>query len=101
MMQRQIRHDAGTFPNCSGCGHEPRHIQSHGSHLREAFDVRHPTGERHSLECRCGVRTAYCATLAMALNQWQVHFAAAVPTSTVRPLLRLAKDSRSKPVTAQ
>lgn len=97
MMQRQIRHDAGTFPNCSGCGHEPRHIQSHGSHLREAFDVRHPTGERHSLECRCGVRTAYCASLAMALNQWQLHFAATPPLSSNRPRLRTVSTKEGRP----
>lgn len=91
MIQREIRHPPGSFPNCIACGREPKHIEGHGSHSREAFDIRHPTGERHQLECRCGVRTAWCPSLALAINQWRLHFAIAQMAAPARPLLRLHK----------
>lgn len=99
MIQQQIKHDSGTFPVCTNCGHEPRHIRGRGSHSREAFDVRHPTGERHQLECRCGVRTPWLSSLALALNHWRLHFAlpdmaSARRGNVVRPLLHLHKESR-------
>lgn len=98
MIQRQIRHDPGTFPNCSACGHEPRHIHGAGSHSRESFDVRHPTGERHQLECACGVRTPWLSSLGLALNHWRLHFAlpemGPAHRGVVRSLLHLHKESR-------
>lgn len=93
MIQKEIRHASGSFPNCLACGREPKHIEGHGSHSREAFDVRHPTGERHQLECRCGVRTAWCSSLALAINQWRLHFAAEMPAIPRRSLTLLRKDS--------
>jgi hypothetical protein len=74
MIQKEIRHPAGTFPGCTSCGREPKHIEGRGSHSGEAFDVRHPTGTRHALECRCGARTQWCSSLALALNHWRQHF---------------------------
>jgi hypothetical protein len=93
MIQRQINHDPGTFPCCAACGREPRHISARGSHSREAFDVRRPTGDRHRLECRCGIATTWCDTLAHARNLWQSHFAIASRTATVRPLRPIKKES--------
>lgn len=92
MLQRQIRHDPGTFPPCSVCAHEPRHIEGHGSHSGEAFDVLRPTGTRHALECRCGARTAWVGSLALALQQWRESFAAVRQASgNVRPILRVRR----------
>lgn len=71
MIQREIHHEAGTFSRCTACGREPTHVQARGSHSGETFDVRHPTGERHRLECRCGAKTAFCATLPAAQDQWR------------------------------
>lgn len=88
MIQQEIRHSADTFPRCSACGHEPRHIQATGSHSRETFDVRRPTGTRHQLECRCGAHTPYCDTLSLAENHWQSHFAVAAQSTSVRPIRR-------------
>lgn len=95
MIQIQIRHDVGSFPHCLSCGHEPRHIKARGSHSRETFDVRNPTGERHQIECQCGIRTPWLASLALAINHWRLHFAATRPTAPTRPMLRLHSDSRS------
>ena len=90
MLQRQVRHDAGTFPICNQCGHEPRHIEARGSHAGETFDVSKPTGTRHALECRCGARTPWLGTLSLAIARWSEHFAAPVaeaqPTPNVRAL---------------
>lgn len=46
MIQREIRHDRGTFPACLTCGHEPKHVEARGSHSAETFDVMRPTEER-------------------------------------------------------
>lgn len=93
MIQKQIRHAAGEFPACIACGLEPRHIEGRGSHSGETFDVRHPTGTRHQLECCCGIRTAWCSSLALAINQWRLHFAVGMPATSTRPKLRLHRDS--------
>lgn len=95
MIQREQRHPAASFPPCRECGREPRHVIAVGSHSGESFDVRRPTGTRHTLECRCGARTVWMPTLAAAQRAWHEHFAAVVPdatrrpASTVRPLLRM------------
>lgn len=86
MLQRQVRHDTGTFPVCNVCGHEPRHIEARGTHSGEAFDVCHPTGTRHALECQCGARTPWLGELSLATAQWAEHFAVLVtqPPPTLR-----------------
>lgn len=89
MLQRQVRHDVGTFSLCNQCGHEPRHIEARGSHAGEAFDVSKPTGTRHALECRCGARTPWLGTLSHAITRWDEHFAiraADTPAPNVRAL---------------
>lgn len=95
MMQRQQRHPAGTFPVCRDCGGEPRHIVGTGSHSREAFDVRRPTGTRHQLECRCGAHTPWLPEVADALAEWRRHYGVlSAPSATrARPLLRLHKEA--------
>lgn len=99
MIQTHVPHPSGTFPVCANCGREPLHIRATGSSKDEVFDVRHPTGERHALECHCAGlrRTPWCGSLARAGNQWRLHFAATdLPSgkaSNVRPLLRLHKDT--------
>lgn len=97
MLQRQVRHDSGTFPPCNQCGHEPRHIEARGSHSSEAFDVSHPTGTRHALECRCGARTPWLGTLSLAVARWGEHFATPAPAPNVRPLRTSPTQSPFRP----
>lgn len=95
MIQRQIRHDPGTFPVCATCNHEPRHIQAQGSLSTERRDVLPPGGLRHRLECHCDARMAWCDSLAQAETHWRRHFSAPfspIPRSA-RPLLRLHKEA--------
>lgn len=93
MLQREIRHPAGTFPRCR-CGAEPRHIQAHGALSDEPCDPFHPAGVRHSLECHCGPhqRTRWLPTLEAATADWRDKFAAPVQRASVRPILRLHKQ---------
>lgn len=95
MIQRQIKHEPRTFPLCNMCGSEPRHIEGRGSLSNEDFDVIHPTGTRHQLECRCGARTAWLGTLHLALRQWRESFATSpqLRSNNVRPLLRLHREN--------
>lgn len=93
MMQRQERHPKGTFPACSRCASEPRHIVGRGSHRREAFNVMQPTGTRHQLECRCGTRTGWLPTLAEAEGDWRAHYAVReYPVARVRTLHPVQKE---------
>jgi hypothetical protein len=94
MLQREIRHPAGTFRHCQ-CGARPRHITARGALSTEPFDPFHPAGDRHRLECvnaDCGARTSWLPTLAAAVADWQAKFAAPVPRANVRPLLHLHKQ---------
>lgn len=91
MIQREIRHDPGTFPACAACGREPKHVQAVGSHSGESFDVRHPTGERHRLECRCGEHTPWLSHLVVAESHWRTHYAEAEAPKPRRTVLRLHK----------
>ncbi|HET7163056.1 MAG TPA: hypothetical protein VFI32_10350 [Rhodanobacteraceae bacterium] len=101
MLQRQVRHDAGTFPLCNQCGNEPRHIEARGSHSGEEFSVSKPTGTRHALECRCGARTPWLGNLSLAIARWGEHFAApaadARPTPNVRALRPAPAHSPFRP----
>lgn len=76
MMQRQIRHPAGTFSLCA-CTNEPRHILVLGRTARETNSDT-PT-ERHMLECRCGRTTAMHSSLLKAEAEWG-------PVMSQRPL---------------
>lgn len=95
MLQREIRHTPGTFARCR-CGAEPKHIAGRGALSTEPFDVFHPAGTRHSLECRCGARTAWLPSLAAATNDWRAHFAAPAPAAhgTVHTVLRLHRTTK-------
>lgn len=84
MLQQQQQHPVGTFPRCRECGHEPRHIIGRGSAAHETFDILHPTGTRHQLECRCTARTPWMSSLPDALIEWKRHHAAPAPTSLKR-----------------
>jgi hypothetical protein len=77
MIQKQVRHPAGSFSVCA-CGYEPRHILVLGRTARETSSST-PT-ERHMLECRCGRSTAMHGTLLKAEAEWG-------PVMSQRPLL--------------
>ena len=94
MIQKQIRHPRDTFPVCRYCGTEPRHIEGRGSHSREVFDVMHPTGTRHQLECHCA-RTPWMPELIDALAEWRRHYGLMPEPEIVRDIrsrLHLHKD---------
>lgn len=74
MIQRTVSHPAGRFARCRQCGAEPRHIRSTGTTTREpvAFAI---IAARHSIECRCGARTANHASIAGAELEWGADYA--------------------------
>ncbi len=69
MIERIITHPAARFVRCKRCGSEPRHIRTSGRSSREPVQFIAAVA-RHSLECRCGARTARHDTLAAAEAQW-------------------------------
>lgn len=74
MIQRVVTHPAGRFTRCRQCGTEPRHIQSTGRSSREPVQFI-AAGQRHSIECGCGSRTAHHDTLANAETEWGCDYA--------------------------
>lgn len=76
MLERHVPTAAGRFAPCRACGAEPRHILTRGRSSREVFDIHHPVGVRHALECRCGMHTARFAMLTVAEADWNLNFAA-------------------------
>ncbi len=80
MIQRQISHEAGTFPLCRKCSREPKHYLVTGRSTKDSFNLRIPPGERHLIECFCS--GAECSTrllpsFAAALIEWRDQFAIA------------------------
>jgi len=74
MLERIVTHPAGRFSRCRACGAEPRHVRITGRSSREP--VQFIAAEaRHSLECRCGARTARHDHLAAAEAEWGTDYA--------------------------
>ena len=69
MLQRVIKHLQGRFRRCAKCGSEPRHVTTRGRPSSEPVAFA-PIGARHSLECRCGERTAPHPLLIAAEAEW-------------------------------
>ena len=87
MIQRQVRHQSGTFAPCISCGREPAHIVSHGAERRAPLQFgRHGTSERHHLECaRCDRYTSRCSDQSAAAAEWnEQHGAAATALPFVK-----------------
>jgi len=74
MIERVITHPTGRFARCRQCGTEPRHISSSGRSSKEPVQFI-AAGQRHSLECRCGARTAKHHTITAAEAEWGSDFA--------------------------
>jgi hypothetical protein len=74
MIERLVTHPAGRFIRCRACGNEPRHIRTHGRSSREPVQFI-AAGERHSIECRCGARTARHDSVARAEIEWGADYA--------------------------
>lgn len=74
MIERVVSYPAGRFTRCRSCGAEPRHIRSSGTSSREpaAFAV---IASRHSIECRCGARTARHDSITAAEAEWGMDYA--------------------------
>ncbi len=93
MIQRHQPHPERTFPACSSCGREPRHIVCTGASSRKPLDVRSGgPGERHALECsRCSRTTARHGALADARAEWETAYAkGAQPLRAVSSRRRVA-----------
>lgn len=74
MIERVVSHPAGRFTRCRSCGHEPRHIRTSGRSSREPVQFI-AAGHRHSIECRCGARTARHDTVTAAEAEWGMDYA--------------------------
>lgn len=84
MLQRVVSHPTGRFTRCRTCGGEPRHVRHDGRSSKEPVQFV-ATGHRHSLECRCGARTARHASVAAAEAEWGTDYAQlALPLRTRR-----------------
>lgn len=90
MIERVVAHPTGRFARCRTCGSEPRHIRASGTSSREpaAFGM---IASRHSLECRCGARTARHDTITAAETEWGMDYAQlSLPLCTARRRRRRA-----------
>lgn len=88
MIERVIAHEPGRFTRCRLCSQEPRHVGAAGRSSKEAVQFI-AAGQRHTLECRCGSRTARHETIAAAEREWGTDYAQlALP---LRPQLRRAR----------
>lgn len=76
MIERVITHPASQFSRCRTCNNEPRHVSAAGRSSREPVQfIRAASSTRHSIECRCGARTARHTSLALAETQWGTDYA--------------------------
>jgi hypothetical protein len=74
MIERVIAHEPGRFTRCRNCSQEPRHIRAAGRSSKEAVQFI-AAGQRHTLECRCGSRTARHESLGAAEREWGTDYA--------------------------
>lgn len=74
MLERVVSHPSGRFMRCRSCGSEPRHIRSHGRSSKEPVQFI-AAAQRHSLECRCGARTAKHDAITGAEAEWGSDYA--------------------------
>lgn len=84
MIERVIQHPAGRFTRCRSCAQEPRHIRTTGRSSKEPVQFLH-AAVRHTIECRCGARTARHDSLGGAEAEWGTDYAQlALPLRAVR-----------------
>ncbi len=74
MIERVVAHPAGRFTRCRSCGQEPRHIRAAGRSSKEPVTFI-AAGHCHSIECRCGARTARHDTITDAETEWGTDYA--------------------------
>lgn len=83
MIEHVIQHPAGRFARCRSCGQEPRHVRAAGRSSKEPVQFI-GAGQRHSIECRCGARTARHTILADAETEWGSDYAQLALTLRMR-----------------
>lgn len=74
MIEQVVSHPAGRFTRCRKCSQEPRHIRASGRSSKEPVQF-FAAGHRHSIECKCGARTARHDSVTAAEHEWGMDYA--------------------------
>lgn len=91
MLERIVKHEPDRFSRCRTCGAEPHHVTAAGRSSREPMTLT-VCALRHSIECRCGARTARHESLEAAEREWGTHYAQLVlPLDVARTRRRLRR----------